>query len=224
MDSGSPDIDKLRAALARTAQTSDVSERALEVVATVEAVAAPLGIHPVVVGGMAVYFWTERDEFTTHDIDVVMEVPDALASRLAELGFVRAADGRHWTLEGTDILLEAPSSRLDSGVKVSEIPLRSGRTAKVLSRVDILMDRLDEFQGTGHETPAQQALALLADLSDREIADLDRRSVGRDVADVLEAVRQIAADIEAGNTPPDSGELHEIARSVLRGDYSSRDS
>ena len=224
MDSGRPDIPKLRAALVRAAQTRDVSERALEVVATVEAVAAPLGIHPVVVGGMAVYFWTERDEFTTHDIDVVMEVPDALASRLAELGFVRAADGRHWTLEGTDILLEAPSSRLDSGVKVSEIPLRSGRTAKVLSRVDILMDRLDEFQSTGHEIPAQQALALLADLSDREIEDLDGRSVGRDVADVLEAVRQIAADIRAGNPPPDSGELHEIARSVLPGDYSSRDS
>jgi hypothetical protein len=196
----------------------------LEVVATVEAVAAPLGIHPVVVGGMAVYFWTERDEFTTHDIDVVMEVPDALARRLAELGFVRAADGRHWTLEGTDILLEAPSSQLDSDVRVSEIPLRSGRTARVLSRVDILMDRLDEFQATGHETPAQQALALLADLSDKEIADLDHRSVGRDVANILEAVRQIAADIAAGNAPPDSGELHEIARSVLRGDYPSRGS
>lgn len=170
------------------------------------------------------YFWTERDEFTTHDIDVVMEVPDALARRLAELGFVRAADGRHWTLEGTDILLEAPSSQLDSDVRVSEIPLRSGRTARVLSRVDILMDRLDEFQATGHETPAQQALALLADLSDKEIADLDHRSVGRDVANILEAVRQIAADIAAGNAPPDSGELHEIARSVLRGDYPSRGS
>jgi hypothetical protein len=193
----------------------------LEVVATVEAVAAPLGIHPVVVGGMAVYFWTERDEFTTNDIDVVMEVPDALASRLADLGFIRAADGRHWTLEGTDILLEAPSSRLDSGVKVSEIPLRSGRTARVLSRVDILMDRLDEFQATGHEVPAQQAIALLADLSDQEIADLDRRSVDRNVANILEAVRQIAADIAAGNAPPDSGELHEIARSVLQASYPS---
>jgi hypothetical protein len=52
----------------------------------------------------------------------------------------------------------------------------------------------------------------------------ERRSVGRDVADVLEAVRQIAADIAAGNAPPDSGELHEIARSVLRGDYPSRGS
>ena len=223
MDSRDPDIDKLRVALVRATQTSDVSERALEIVATVEAVAAPFGIHPVVVGGMAVYVWTERDEFTTHDIDVVMEVPDALANRLAELGFTRAVNGRHWTLQGTDILLEAPSSRLDPDVKVSEIPLRSGRTAKVLSRVDILMDRLDEFQATGHETPAQQALALLADLSDKEIADLDRRSVGRDVTNILKAVRQVAADIAAGNTAPDSGELHEIARAVMQGHYHSTD-
>ncbi|MCL2770563.1 MAG: hypothetical protein FWD42_10740 [Solirubrobacterales bacterium] len=47
-------------------------ERTLEVVALVEELAAPLGIHPVIVGGMAVYFWTESEEFQTHDIDVVM--------------------------------------------------------------------------------------------------------------------------------------------------------
>lgn len=68
--------------------------------AIVEAVAAPLGIRPVVVGGMAVYFWTASDAFLTFDIDVVMEVPERLANALVQLGFTRAADGRHWTLEG----------------------------------------------------------------------------------------------------------------------------
>jgi len=224
VSNGVPNIDQLRADLGRVVQTSDVSERALEVVAAVESVAAPLGIHPVVVGGMAVYFWTESDEFVTYDIDVVMRVPHELATRLAELGFVRATDGRHWTLEGTDILLEAPSSRLDSDATVSEIELRSGRKAKVLSRVDILIDRLDEFQATGHETPAQQALALLAGLSDDEVADLDRRAGDHQVTSILRAVRRIAADIAAGRTPPDSGELHAIARAALRGEYPSRES
>lgn len=214
-------IEVLRAEIARAANISDPAERALEIVAVIESIAAPLGIHPVVVGGMAVYFWTERNEFTTHDIDVVMRVPDELAGWIAELGFERAPDGRHWTLAGSDVLLEAPASTLDDGVVVSEVKLRSGRLGKVISRVDILMDRLDEFQATGYETVAQQALALLAGLSQDEVADLDRRADGRNVALVLSAVRQIAADIAAGKPPPDSGELHEIARAVIRGDYPS---
>lgn len=55
-DNDAPETPDLRSDLARAAQTTDVVERTLEVVALIEAVAAPLGIHPVVVGGMAVYF------------------------------------------------------------------------------------------------------------------------------------------------------------------------
>jgi hypothetical protein len=212
----------LRAEVARAATIDDLAERTLEIVALVEAVAAPIGIHPVVIGGMAVYFWTGRDEFVTYDIDVAMPVSDKLGVKLTELGFARALDGRHWTLTGTDTLLEAPTSYLDTDAKFFEVKLRSGRTAKVLSRVDILMDRLDEFQATGHETSAQQSLALLADLSDDEATELHRRAAGRGIVRVLDAVRKIAANIATGGAPPDSGELHEIARAALQSEYSSR--
>ena len=43
-DSDTPIAPDLRADLARAAQTTDVVERTLEVVALIEAVAAPLGI------------------------------------------------------------------------------------------------------------------------------------------------------------------------------------
>jgi hypothetical protein len=81
------DIEALRAEIARAARVENPAERALEIVAVIESVAAPLGIHPVVVGGMAVYFWTASEKFLTHDIDVVMETPDVLTRRLGELGF-----------------------------------------------------------------------------------------------------------------------------------------
>ncbi len=209
----------LRAELAHAAQGTDLAERTLEVVAVVEAVAAPLGIHPVVVGGMAVYFWTASEEFLTYDIDVVMEVPDELAAKLAELGFVPATDRRHWVLEGTDVLLEAPSAYLDADALVAEITLRSGRTAKVLSRVDVLMDRLAEFQATGHETAAQQALALLTGLSETEASDLDARASNHRVETILKVTRTLADRLKAGASPPDSGELHEIARDALHVEY-----
>jgi hypothetical protein len=219
----SKDSDQqLRAELDRAARTDDLAERTLEVVSVVEVVAAPLGIHPVVVGGMAVYFWTESDAFVTYDIDVVMEVPDALDSKLAELGFVRAADGRHWMLEGTDIFLEAPSSRLDADAVVAEIELPSGRTAKVISRVDILIDRLSEFEATGHEDAAQQALVLLADISRDEALDLEARASSRRLGAVLTAVRKLADDLAAGHALPESGDLHKIAQDALRAEYPSK--
>lgn len=88
-----PDLGRLRAELAEIAQRADVVERTLEVVALLDAVTAPLGIHPVIVGGMAVYFWTAREEFLTYDIDLVMEVPSELHDQLSRLGFTRARDG-----------------------------------------------------------------------------------------------------------------------------------
>ncbi|MFI5005432.1 MAG: hypothetical protein ACHQE6_10510 [Solirubrobacterales bacterium] len=209
----------LRAELALAAQSTDLAERTLEVVAVVEAVAAPLDIHPVVVGGMAVYFWTASAQFVTYDIDVVMAVPDELAVKLGELGFIRASDGRHWILEGTKVLLEAPSAQLDSDAVVADVKLQSGRTAKVLSRVDVLIDRLAEFQSTGHETAAQQALALLAGLSKDETDDLDARAATHRVSIILDAVRKLADDLEVGDAPPDSGELHQIAQEALRAEY-----
>lgn len=214
---------ELRAELLTAAARADLAERMLEVAAVVEAVAAPLGIRPVVVGGVAVYFWTASDEFLTRDIDVVMEVPHQFAVRLAQLGFVRTRDGRHWRLEGTDVFLEAPSAHLDQGAVVARVELPSGRMASVLSRVDVLLDRLDELQGTGHLVVGQQVLALLGGMPDDEIADLDARAAYRRVTKILAAMRTLADDITAGRRePPESYELHEIARAALRAEYAPR--
>lgn len=110
------DVGALRVEIARTARTDDLAERTLEIIAILESVAAPLDIHPVVIGEMAVYFWTERDEFV-------------------ELGFMRGPDGRHWSLKGTDILLEAPTSHLDSDAEFFEVTSYARVEGRRFSRV-----------------------------------------------------------------------------------------
>lgn len=222
MSESSPSLDRLRADLHRAAEIADVTQRTLEVVAVVEEAAAPLGIRPTVVGGMAVYFWTEGDAFATYDIDVVMAVPEQLAEILARLGFARSRDGRHWELPGTEVLLEAPSADLDTSAQVAIVRLPSGRTARVLSRVDILLDRLDEFQATGHQLAAQQALVLLGELTEAEHADLNARAPERRLTTIVEAVRRLARELPSRSDPPASDELHEIARAALHAEYSPR--
>ncbi len=221
-ESSSPSLAHLRADLHRAAEITDAAQRTLEVVAVIEEAATPLGIRPTVVGGMAVYFWTEGEAFATYDIDVVMAVPEQLVEILAGLGFARSRDGRHWELPGTDVLLEAPGSDLDPGTQVAVIDLPSGRTARVISRVDILLDRLDEFQATGHQLIAQQALVLIAELTDAEQVDLDARAAGRRLTVIVDAMRRLARELPSRNEPPASDELHEIARSALRAEYSPR--
>ena len=222
MSESSPPLDRLRADLHRAAEIADVTQRTLEVVAVISEAAAPLGIRPTVVGGMAVYFWTEGDAFVTYDIDVVMAVPEQLAETFAQLGFARSSDGRHWELPGTEVLLEAPSADLDADAQVTVVELPSGRTARVLSRVDILLDRLDEFQATGHQLAAQQALVLLTELAEAEQADLDARAAERRLTTIVDAMRRLARELPLRGDPPASDELHEIARAALHAEYSPR--
>lgn len=215
-------IAELRAALADAATIDDLAERTLEVVSVIEAVAAPLGIHPVVVGGMAVYFWTADEAFVTHDIDVVMPVTSRLDAMLADLGFENSPDGRHWRLARTDVFVEAPSAELERDALVTEVVLESGRTARILSRASILIDRLDEFQATGHQAVARQIVVLLRNLSPEQDADLRARAARRKVGQVLNAMTDLADSIDAGAEFPASDELHRIARTALRAEYTAR--
>jgi hypothetical protein len=137
-------------------------------------------------------------------------------------GAVNLRDDLARAASKTDLAERTPSAHLDVDAVVTEIELQSGRTAKVISRVDVLLDRLDEFQATGHETAAQQALALLAGLSETEDADIDARAANRKVGTILKVMRDLAENLKSGGPPPDSGELHQIAREALRAEYALR--
>jgi hypothetical protein len=220
MDESQPrSLQGLREAMKLAASIADPAERALEVVAIIAAAALPLGVTPVIVGGMAVYFWTADDAFLTSDIDVIMETPPQVRSLLEALGFAPLQDLRHWQLEDTDVLLEAPAATLDAGATVTEVKLRSGRSGNVISRIDILLDRLDEFQATGHRIVAQQVLVLLAQMTAEDSGDLLRRARQRRLTKVLESMAVLASDVAAGQDLPETDELHAVARSALQAEY-----
>lgn len=94
---------------------------------------------------------------------------------------------------------------------------------RVLSRVDILLDRLDEFQATGNQLAAQQALVLLVELTEAETADLDARAPARRLTTIVDATRRLARELSSRSDPLASDELHEIARAALRAEYSPRE-
>ncbi len=165
-------------------------------------------------------FWTGEYAFWTADIDVVMVVSDELHDRLAELGLERSPDGRHWELPGTEVFVEAPSSALDPEARVKEVSLPSGRVARVLSRVDVLLVRLEEFQGVGHQSAGQQILVLLQGVEGDELRDLEERAASRRVSRVLRGMRGLADELQEGRRkPPESDEFHAISTHARQAEY-----
>ncbi len=136
-----------RAALAEALRLEDQTERLLEVAAIVSEALEPLGIHPVLVGGLAVAYWT-AGAYVTGDIDVVMPYLPEIDERLAELGFERR--GRFWLLREGGVVFEAPGSGLAAGEEAQAVELASGRAVAVLTLEDLLVGRIHEFVGTGH--------------------------------------------------------------------------
>jgi hypothetical protein len=85
----------------------------------------------------------------------------------------------------------------------------------------VLIDRLAEFQATGHQIVGQQVLMLLSGVSDDEAKNLDARAPDHRVGTILRTMRSLAADLAMGRAPPESDELHDIARTALKAEYSS---
>jgi hypothetical protein len=205
------DLGELRTALEQTAEIADPTEQMLEIAAVVAAALAPIGVRPVVVGGLAVAYWT-AGTYLTGDIDVVMpHLPD-ISDRLAALGFER--EGRHWALPGRKQALEAPASRLEFDPDgFSEVQLGSGRAVLVQDVEEVLLVRLDEFVATGHADVFQQCLWLRASaMLDRD--RLRRGAAAQSLGRALDALERTARDLERGAPPQDIPDLHDLAMSL----------
>jgi hypothetical protein len=160
------DLDGLRVELQRTADISDRTEQMLEIAGIVDAALRAIEIRPIVVGGLAVAYWT-TGLYLTGDIDVVMPQSAQIEERLAALGFER--DGRFWTLPGRDPVFEAPGSTLELDPNGHiEVELASGRTIRIQQVEEVLLLRLAEFVATGNADVFQQCLWLLG------VSGLDR--------------------------------------------------
>lgn len=205
-------IQALRAELERTAEIVDEAEQMLEVAAIVQEAVLPLGLRPVVVGGLALAFWVPNP-YLTKDIDVVMPYVPEAEGVLGDLGFKR--DGRFWVLEGRGIIFEAPGSVLKPDpTDYEEVELPSGRHVTVQSPEGVLMVRMEELAGTQHPDVFEQCLFLVGSgaLDDEKIG---RMAEGAGLMVLLEWLRKEALRVEAGGKLPETWEIAEEVKRRL---------
>lgn len=188
--------------------TPDRIERMLRVVAAVDKTLADLHLRAIVVGGLVVEYWTQ--DYATDDIDVLLPSSKEVLSRLEELGFERK--DRLFTLPAQDIIWEMPGDHLDPLDSAVEVQLPGGDRILMLRREDMIVHRIEEFVGTGHIDPANQAAALL-NQPGIDGAALTERAKASGLLHALAAFEQLGLRAKEGATF-ETDELHELARSL----------
>jgi hypothetical protein len=211
-----PDLENLKDELLRVASIADPTERLLEVAAVISEALSDLGVQPVVVGGLALAYWSDSNKFITGDIDVVVPRVPELADRLRTLGF--SQQGREWTLPGHDVAFEAPAEVLEPGDDSTWVQLASGRRVKILAIEDMLLWRLREWVHWHHASGFQQAAHLLV-TDEIDTARLDRRAGEEGLSHALRELRRLAAEVEAGRVV-EEWEINELGKDVERQSYS----
>lgn len=210
-------MEALRAELAAVAADALIEpvERALLVTGLLTEALAGSGTVPVLVGGMAVQFWTGSQEFATLDIDLVLDDSRGVDDLLVALGFAQAANRRHWEIPGTDVIVEFPSRDLEpAGAKVEHVSLSDGRTARVVSQVDLVLGRVLELTLTPHEEVTLQVLALLAEIDQPALlARAHEVEFSPQVMALLMRLLPVARAIATGaRAVPGSEDLYDLVR------------
>jgi hypothetical protein len=201
------DLRDAREALAAALVAEDKTERMLRIVAAVQSALADTGLRPVIVGGLAVEYWT--GSYSTADIDVLLPTHAVITHRLEALGFVR--HGRVWELPGHDVIWEMPASELDELDHAVEVAVPNARVL-VLALEDILVHRIEEFVATGHLDVARQAVALIM----HPRLDRQRLQVRADACQqghAVNAIEELATRAGDGEQF-ETGELHDLAHSL----------
>jgi hypothetical protein len=179
-------LTNLRLALSDAVLIEDQTERLLEGAAIIAEAVADLGVNPVVVGGLAVAYWS-RTRYTTGEIDFLMPKREDVIERLEALGFEQSLP-RHWVFDQT-IAFEAPGAQLDDGDEAEPIKLASGRTVLIMSIEDMVLSnglpmRSAEAGGSKHgrsrkqrSSSARPRLQLKShELPSKHLLELGRRA------------------------------------------------
>ncbi len=159
-------MEFLKERLSQAAEIDNEIDRRMAVIAVVTRALQSVGIRPVLVGGMAVEFYTAGG-YSTVDIDMVASHTSKLETMMTELGFDK--EGRHWHNAGLGAFIEMPAPPLaGSSEKVNEVDY-DGLPVYVIGIEDLILDRLRALEYWTSEEDGRWAHNLM--FIHREIID-----------------------------------------------------
>ncbi len=131
---------ELKSLLQQLPKNKPILELQLTVAGVISEAFKPFGVIPVVVGGSAVEFYT-LGNYTTRDIDMIVEDPEYIKTVMTGLGFLNDA-GTWYLPTNPSVVVEFPKGPLAGDRKrIQPVQLPNNHTAYLISLEDIIMDR-----------------------------------------------------------------------------------
>ena len=133
-------MSELKRLLKQLPNNKPLLELQLTVAGIISEAFKEFGVIPVVVGGSAVEFYT-LGNYTSRDIDMIVEEPEHIGSVMTGLGFCHDA-GTWYLPEKPSIVVEFRKGPLAGDKKrVQPVQLPDDHTAYLISLEDIIIDR-----------------------------------------------------------------------------------
>lgn len=188
------DVSDLRGRLSSAADLKDISERHLEIAAILTEALQTVGVHPIVVGGAAVEFFT-GGEYATGDLDLIAPEGRELAVIMSALGFEKR--GKSWTHEARSIFVEFPSPVLRAGEEW--IVCRThGVDVRIVSAEDLVVERMRSFKFWGATVDAVNALVLMGAVPGFDSRKAALKASKEDVRDAYDGITEILKRLQRG--------------------------
>lgn len=170
-------MDKFEKLLAEARSIKDKFQRSLFVLGILTGILEKERIRPILVGGGAVEFYT-LGNYTTYDLDLVINGREVAAKVLERMGFSRLPGARHWFSEELDLAIEVPDEYLaGSKEKVVEVEVK-GLKCYVIGIEDLIIDRVNAYVHRRSESDGEWAVRLMSLHKDEIDWDyLDQRAV-----------------------------------------------
>jgi len=187
-------IDQLKRRLRRAHAIKRFPERHIEIVSILNEALRPYEIKPIMVGGVAVEFYS-RGGYTTGDIDLVARGGRALAETMRALGFLKR--GKDWVNDELEIYIEYWADSLGPDEEFNEI-LYHGSRLRILSIEDLIVDRLCAFKWWGSTVDGVNVMLLLESAMGYDDKVTIRKGKREDVYDALQGIKKILKNLKEG--------------------------
>jgi len=183
--------ERLRNFLDALKKENDPLRKALGVVAVLTEALEPEGIRPILVGGVALEFYT-LGGYATKDIDLVASSREKLKTVLEMLGFTRRMGERHWYSTEFDVAIEIPDEILAGSPEKLTVVEIGGKNVYIIGVEDLIIDRLSAAKFWQSQSDLEWAVKILAlHAEDIDFDYLKKAAQEHDVEDILkEAIKE----------------------------------
>ena len=189
--------ERIKNTLDALKKENDPLRKALGVVAALTEALESEGIRPILVGGVALEFYT-LGGYATKDIDLVVSGREKVKTVLENLGFMHRMGERHWYSTELDVAIEIPDEVLAGSPEKLTVLEIDGKNVYIIGIEDLIIDRLSAAKFWQSPSDFEWAVKIIAlHAEDIDFGYLKKAAQECDVEEILNKALKESENLRA---------------------------